>query len=186
MWLSSFVSFLQSLPHAGPTGSLKPLGLLVGEQERPFPPTQCKPQRGGKKQGGEAIPNSSGAAAQGTGARRSQLCHTAPAPPSLLSHGTCGSWAETWQGAVWIRARRCSSPAGTKAKPILPVPAPGEVSSTPNAQRRAGSEAGSHSEVARASLGTGRTQRKKITHFNKEMCTKRETLRSCQHEHRQR
>lgn len=28
--------------------------------------------------------------------------------------------------------------------------------------------------------------REKITHFNKEMCSEREALRSCQHEHRQR
>lgn len=54
MWLSSFILFLQSLSHAGPTGSLKPLGLLVGQQEHPLPPTPCEPQHGAKKQGREA------------------------------------------------------------------------------------------------------------------------------------
>lgn len=160
MWLSSFVLFLQSLPHAGPTGSLKPLGLLVGEQEHPFPPTQCEPQRGGQKQGGEAIPNSSGAAAQGTGARRFQLCHTAPASPCPHCHmGPVAAGQEPSK-------EQCGS--GPGAAPALQALRQGVTLRWPVAHW----EQEKHGE--------------KITHFNKEMCSEREALRSCQKEHRQR
>lgn len=156
----------------------KALGTAGGEQEHPFPPTQREPQCGGKKQGGEAIPNSSGAAAHGWSQEVPALPHCTSSPCPCCQEPSKEQWRSGPGDAPALQALRPSPSlqCHTRRSPAAPqVP-----------RSRAGTAAGSHSEVAHGSLGTGRTQRKKITHFNKEMCSEREALRSCQHKHRPR
>lgn len=145
----------------------------MGEQENPFPPTQCKPWHGGKKQGGEAIANSSGEQLRALepGGPSSAMLHMGPvAAGQEPSKEQCGSGPEDAPALQALKpspSQQCQH----QEKPAAPQVPRGGLAVRQGVTLRWPMPHWEQEE-----------HREKITYFSKEMCSKREAQRSCQRE----